>query len=72
MFKALAQVNGGVVDRQTVGSGPQVQRVAGAVALEAMERMGVGVDAKAACGAVGGAVQGTGAALLAVRNRSVA
>ena len=63
--QALAQVEGGVVDRQAVGGGPQLQGVAGAAALEAMERVRAGVDAEATSGAHGRAVQGTGTALLA-------
>ena len=61
----MAQVEGGVVDRQAVGDRPQVQSVARAVALEAMERMSAGVDAEATGGAMRRAVQGAGAALLA-------
>jgi hypothetical protein len=48
-----------------IGVGAVSGGVAGAVALEAMERVGVGVDAEAARGAGGRAVQRTGAALLA-------
>ena len=63
--QTLAQVNGGVVARHAVGGGPEIQGVSGAAALEAVEGMGVGIDAEAACGAVGRTVQGAGAALLA-------
>ncbi len=61
----MAKVDGGVVDRQPVGRGPQIQGVAGAVALEAMKRVRKGIDAEGAGGAAGGTVQRTGAALLA-------
>ena len=47
------------------GLGPQVQGVAGAAALEAVEGVLFEVDGEAAAGAGRGAVQGTGAALLA-------
>ena len=60
----MAEVEGGVVDRQAIGGGPQVQRVSGAVAPEAVESMGVGVDAEATGGAGRAARQGTGTALL--------
>ena len=61
----MAQIDCGIINGQAVGDGPQVQGVAGAVALEAMERVGVGVNAETACGSLSRAVQGTGAALLA-------
>ncbi len=49
----------------SVGGGPEVEGVAGSAALEAVEGVGVGVDAEAAGGAAVRAVQGAGAALLA-------
>jgi len=62
--EALAEVDGGSVRGETVGLGPEVQRVAGAAALEAMEALLLKVGGEAAAGAGGGAVQGAGAALL--------
>jgi hypothetical protein len=44
--------------------GPEVEGVAGAAALEAVEGLLVEVGGEAAAGADGGAVQGAGAALL--------
>src|SRR5712692_1218009 len=64
-MQPLAQVDGGVVDRQAVGGGPEVQGVSSAAALEAVKNVGVGVDAEAAGGAAGRTMQGAGAALLA-------
>ena len=40
----MAEIEGGVVEALTVGVGPEVEGVAGAVALEAVEGVGVGVD----------------------------
>ena len=62
----MAQINGGVIDGQAIGDGPQIQSVARAAALEAMEGVGVGVNAEATRRAVGRSVQRTGAALLTV------
>ena len=63
-IQTLAQIEGGVVNRQVLSGGPQVQSIARAAAFEAVEGVGVGVDAEATGGAARGAVQGTGAALL--------
>src|ERR1700728_365604 len=51
--------------KTVLGLGPQVQGVAGAVALEAVEALGMSADAEAVGRASVRAVEGTGAALLA-------
>jgi len=60
----LAQVHGGVVRRQPVGLGPEIEGVAGAAAFEAVEDTVGVVDGEATAGAGSRAVQGTGTALL--------
>ena len=64
--QALAQVHGGIVRRQAIGRSPLVESVAAAAALEAVKRVGLGVDAEATCRAVLRAVQGAGTTLLAL------
>ena len=63
-MQAFAEVDGGVVDGQLFGLRPQVQGVAGAVALEAVEDIRVEFGGEAVAGAGGRAVQGARAALL--------
>src|SRR5580692_12923864 len=48
-----------------LGLGPQVQGIAGAIALETVEALGLSADAEAVGRASVGAVEGAGAALLA-------
>ena len=62
--ESSAEVERGVVGGLGRCVGPEVQRVAGLAALEAMEQVLVEVDAERAAGAAGGSVQGTRAALL--------
>ena len=59
-----AQVHGGIVGRLLSRLRPQVEGVAAAATLEAVEVMLLQVGGKAAAGAGGGAVQRAGAALL--------
>ena len=61
----MAQVEGGVVSALACGVCPEVQGVAGLAALEALEGVLVQIGGEAAAGAGRGAMQGTGAALLA-------
>jgi len=62
--QAFAQIDGGIVGGLVVGLRPQVQRVAGAAALEAMEEVLVEVGREAAADAGRRAVQRARAALL--------
>ncbi len=48
--QALAQVDGGVVDGHLLGLGPQVQRVAGTAAFEALKHVFVEVGREALAG----------------------
>ncbi len=65
----FAQVNGRIVGSLLGGLGPQVQGVAGAAALEAVEHVLVEVGREAVAGAGGRAVQRAGTALLRRRAR---
>ena len=60
----MAQFDGSVVGCQPAGLGPEVEGVAGAAALEAVEGVLVEVGREAMAGAGGRAVQGAGATLL--------
>jgi hypothetical protein len=62
----LAEVDGGGVDGQALGLGPEVEGVSGAAAFEAVEDIGLQVDGEATAGAGRGAVQGTRSAVLGV------
>src|ERR1700722_665781 len=61
----MAKVQSGIVKRQAPGGGPEIQSVAVATTLEAVEGVGIDVDAEATGCATRRAVQRTGAALLA-------
>ena len=61
----MTQVQRGIVGRQAIGRGPEVQGVAGFATLEAVEGVGLGVDTEALRGAHLRAMQWAGTALLA-------
>ena len=61
----MAEFYGGIVGGEALGLGPEVERVARAAALEAVEEILVEVGGEAAAGGGGGAVQGAGTAVLA-------
>ena len=68
----MAEFQGGVVGALPGGLGPEVEGVAAAAALEAVEGVLLQVGGEAAAGAGGGAVQGAGATLLgAVRGQGL-
>src|SRR4051794_30630401 len=62
--QAIAKVDGGIVGREAVRLGPQVQGVAGAAALEAVELLLLEIDAEATAGGGSRAGQRTGPPLL--------
>ena len=64
LAQSVAQVDGSVVGGQAFRRGPEVEGVAAAVALEAVEQVAVEVGGEAAAGGGRGAVQGTRAASL--------
>ena len=55
--EAVAEVDGGIVGGLAIGMSPEIQSVAGATALEAVENLLVQVDREATAGAGTGAVQ---------------
>src|SRR3984957_16076797 len=63
--EAMAKVQGGIIERQALCRGPKIQGVAVAATLEAVEGVGVHIDAEATGRAAGRAVQWTSTALLA-------
>ena len=64
-MEAVAQIDGRIVDGQLLGLRPQVQRVTGTTALEAVELVLVEVGGETATGAGSRAMQRTRTALLA-------
>jgi len=65
----LAEVDGGVVGRLSVGVGPEIEGVAGAAAFEAVEHVALQVSGETAAGAMSRAVQRTWPALLSAAFR---